>query len=122
MSEPNPEVQRASGAGPIFVRPTDRRGWFLIWGLLSALFMAIGSVGPWLKEGRVAYGGGIQYGDVWLVLAAAIVGAVVLIVWSQRRLAGVAALLAGLVGLAITLCDREHLIRVIPLLSTWFIE
>jgi len=77
--------------------------------------MAIGSVGPWLKDGGAYGGGGIQYGDVWLVLVAAIVGAVVLIVWSQRRLAGVAALLAGLVGLAVTLYDREHLRRFIPL-------
>jgi hypothetical protein len=115
MSEPSPQVQGASGARAILVRPTDRRGWFLLWGLLSALFMAIGSVGPWLEEGRAYGGGGIQYGDVWLVLVAAIVGAVVLIVWSQRRLAGVAALLAGLVGLAITPYDREHLIRLIPL-------
>jgi hypothetical protein len=115
MSEPGPGVQPASGAGAIFVRPTDRRGWFLLWGLLSALIMAFGSVGPWLRVGRYDVDG-IQRGDAWLVLVAAIAGAVVLIVWRQRRMAGFAALLAGLVGLATALYDRWHLMRLIPLL------
>jgi hypothetical protein len=82
MSEPSPEVQRASDGGTILVRPTHRRGWFLLWGLLSALFMAFGSVGPWVRAGRFDLDGGIQQGDKWLVLVAAIVGAGVLIVWS----------------------------------------
>jgi hypothetical protein len=77
--------------------------------------MAVGSVGPWVRAGSVDLGGGIQHGDVWLVLVAAIVGAVVLIVWSRRRMGGVAALLAGLVGLAVALYDRWHLVRLIPL-------
>ena len=114
MSEPSPDVQRASGARAIFVRPTDRRDWFVLWGLLSALFMAFGSFAPWLKAGNFDVGNGIQQGDVWLVLVAAIVGAVVLMFWRLRRVAGVAALLAGLVGLAITLYDRWHLARLIP--------
>jgi len=48
------------------------------------------------------------------VLVAAIAGAVLLMVWRQRRMAGVAAFLAGLLGLAITLYDRGHLIRLVP--------
>jgi hypothetical protein len=57
-----------------------------------------GSLGPWLGVRFSADEGGRQ-GHGWLVLLAAVVGAVSLVVWWQRRIAGAAALLAGLVGL-----------------------
>ena len=117
MSEQTPEAQRATGAGTILARPVDRRGWFLLWGCLSALLMAVGSMGPWLRVGRSAAVYGIRQGDIWLVLLAAVVGGALFVVLRQRRTAGVAALLAGLVGLGITLYDRWHLVRLVPLRS-----
>ena len=86
-------------------RTTDKRGRLLLWGLLSALLLALGSPGPWLSLG-VTEDGALQHG---LVLVAAVVGAVVLVVFRQRRGAGVAALLAGLVSLGITLHAAMHL-------------
>jgi hypothetical protein len=86
-------------------RPADKRGRLLSWGLLSALLLAIGSPGPWLSF-RLMKDGELQQG---LVLVAAVVGAVVLVVFRQRRSTGVAALLAGLVGLGITLHAVMHI-------------
>jgi hypothetical protein len=80
-------------------RPTDKRGRLLLWGLLSALLVALGSPSPWLSLRFIAHGE-LQQG---LVLVAAVVGAVLLVALRQRRSAGVAALLAGLLGLGITL-------------------
>jgi hypothetical protein len=80
-------------------RIADKRGRLLFWALLSALLLAISSPGPWLSF-RFMKDGELQQG---LVLLAAVVGAVLLVALRQRRSAGVAALLAGLVGLGITL-------------------
>jgi hypothetical protein len=85
----------------------DTRDRLLLWGLLSALLM-FGSLGPWLGVRFSADEGGRQ-GHGWLVLLAAVVGAVSLVVWRQRRIAGAAALLAGLVGLGTTLHAATHL-------------
>jgi hypothetical protein len=67
--------------------------------------LAISSLGPWLSL-RFMRNGELQQG---LVLVAAVVGAVVLLAFRQRRSAGVAALLAGLVGLGITLHAVIHI-------------
>jgi len=93
-------------------RPTDRRGWLQLWGLLSALLM-FGSLGPWLRAG-LGDSGGLQRGHGWLVLVAAVAGAAGLVVWRQRRVAGAAALLAGLVGLGVTLHAATHIRGLIP--------
>jgi hypothetical protein len=86
-------------------RPADKRGRLLLWALLSALLLAFGSPGPWLSLG-VAEDRAPQHA---LVLVAAVVGAVLLVALRQRRAAGGAALLAGLVGLGITLYAATHL-------------
>lgn len=94
--------------------PTDKRGWLLLWGSLSALLM-FGSLGPWLRGfGRLADHGGLQRGDGWLVLVAAVAGAVALVGWRQRRAAGFVALFAGLTGLGTTLYAATHLMGLIP--------
>jgi hypothetical protein len=105
-----PAAARTSAAETIFTRPTDRRGWFLIWGLASALLMALGSLGPWVRVGAFEDGDivGRRNGSL-LVLVAAVAAAGFLVAWRERRGAGVAALLAGLAGLAVTLHDRRHL-------------
>jgi hypothetical protein len=104
-----PEAARASAAETIFTRPADRQGWFLLWGLASALLMALGSLGPWVRVGAFADGDivGRRNGSL-LVLAASVIAAAFLVVWRERRGAGIAALLAGLAGLAVTLHDRRH--------------
>ena len=66
-------------------RPTDKRGRLLLWALLSALLLALGSPGPWLSLG-VAENRALQHA---LVLVAAVGGAVVLVVLRQQRAAGV---------------------------------
>jgi hypothetical protein len=93
--------------------PTDMRGWFLLWGLMSALLM-FGSLGPWLgvRVGVFVDDGG--QGNGWLVRIAAIVGVVLLVVWRRRRTAGLAPLLAGLMGLGITLHAATHLNGLLP--------
>jgi hypothetical protein len=112
MSERRPESETASSPRPLFAPPTDRRGWLLLWGLLSALLM-FGSLGPWLRAG-LGDDGGLQRGNGWLVLVAAVAGAAVLVAWRQRRIAGVAALLAGLVSLAVALHAATHIKGLIP--------
>ncbi len=91
-------------------RPTDKRGWLLVWGSLSTLLLVFGSLGPWLRNGLGEHDA-LQHG---LVLVAAVAGAVVLVVWRQRRTAGVAVLFAGLVGLGITLHAATHLNGLLP--------
>jgi hypothetical protein len=80
-------------------RPADKRGRLLFWGLLSALLLATCSPSPWLNF-RFIKDGELQQA---VVLVAAIVGAAALVAFRQRRSAGAAALLAGLVGMGITL-------------------
>jgi hypothetical protein len=87
------------------------RGWLVLWGLLSALLMGLSSLGPWLIAWTPSLNddGGLQRGHGWLVLVAAVVGAAVLVVLQRQRIAGLAALLAGLVGLGITLHAATHI-------------
>jgi hypothetical protein len=91
----------------MFAPSSGKRDWLLLWGLLSALLMAFGSVGPWLEVGRVTWGG-VEQGHVWLVLVVAVAGAALLIAWRRHRAAGVAALVSGVVGVGIALYDRSH--------------
>jgi hypothetical protein len=97
----------------IFAQSTDRRGWLLGWGLVSALLMAFGSVGPWVRVRAFAGGGFVETRGGLLVLVAAVIGAVFLVAWRQRRPAGIAALLMGLLGLAVALRDRRHLVNLL---------
>jgi Uncharacterised protein family UPF0547 len=97
----------------IFAQSNDTRGWLLRWGLVSALLMALGSVGPWVRVRAFAGGGFVETRGGLLVLVAAVTGAVFLVAWRQRRPAGIAALLIGLLGLAVALHDRRHLVNLL---------
>jgi hypothetical protein len=114
MGEQGTLGQLTPGASTIFARPSGKRDWLLLWGLLSALLMAFGSVGPWLQVGQV-FSGGVQQGHVWLVLVLAFTGAALLTAWRQRRTAGLAALVTGVVGAGIALYDRSHWGAFIPI-------
>lgn len=103
-------ASRTSAADAIFGRPSDRRDWFLLWGLASALLMVLGLAGPWIRIDAFADGGIIERRNGGLLLlAAALLGAAGLVVWRERRAGGIPALLGGLVGLAVGLRDRRHL-------------
>lgn len=103
-------ASRKSAADTIFGLPSDRRGWFLLWGLASALLMVLGLAGPWIRIGAFANGGIIERRNGGLLLfAAALLGAAGLVVWRERRAGGTAALLGGLAGLAVGVHDRRHL-------------
>ena len=99
--------QGTPGASTIFARPSGKRDWLLVSGLLGALLMAFGSVGPWLEVGR-AFSGGVRQGHVWLILVLAVVGAALLVAWRQRGTAGLAAFVSGVVGVGVALYDRSH--------------
>jgi hypothetical protein len=76
---------------------------------VTIALLMFGSLGPWLGVARFSADEGGRQGHGWLVLLAAVVGVVLLVVWRQRRIAGAAVLLAGLVGLGTTLHAATHL-------------
>ncbi len=73
--------------------------------------MALSSLGPWLIAWTPSLNddGGLQRGHGWVVLVAAVAGAAVLVFLRRQRIAGLAALLAGLAGLGITLHAATHI-------------
>jgi hypothetical protein len=78
----------------------DTRDRLLFWGLLSALLM-FGSLGPWLGVRFSADEGGRQ-GHGWLVLLAAVVGAVSLVVQGFAQVGwGLDFAIAGSLSLAV---------------------
>jgi len=87
---------------------TTRQG-FLAWIGGSALFMLIGAFGPWVKALGISVSGTDGSNDGWLVVGGAVVcGALVAGTWRKRE-AGIAALIAGLGGAAVTLYDRHNI-------------
>src|SRR6266566_6457553 len=86
-----------------------RRQGFLIWIGVSALFMLIGAFGPWVKAFAISVNGTDGSNDGWIVVAAAIGCGVLVAVTHKNRGAGLWAFLAGLVGSATTIYDRQHI-------------
>lgn len=100
-----PETQPASGI------TIDSR---LAWGLVSAVAMALGSVGAWATAGPFSVTGTTGSGDGWITLAIAVALGVLVAVRRLPWLALPGAMVAGGIGIgdAIRLLDAEE--------SEWF--
>jgi hypothetical protein len=83
------------------------------WGLASVVVMAIGAFGPWAKIlNLVTVNGTDESGDGWIVIGAAIVGAIALALWrAQGRNWLALAAVAAAAALATTIYDRVDLER-----------
>jgi hypothetical protein len=75
----------------------------VIWGVISTIFMVIGSFGPWISA-LIASKSGMD-GDGWFVLLLAIGAAISLLRASTNRGAGIPALTGGLLASILTLYD-----------------
>src|SRR5207245_10709136 len=91
------DVHRRSDRG-VGSNAVARRQAFLIWIGASALLMAVGAFGPWVKAFAISVSGTDGSNDGWVVLGAAVVGAGLAAVTRANRGAGAWALLAGRVG------------------------
>lgn len=85
-----------------------RRRGFLFWALASAGFMTIGSFGPWIGAFGASVAGTDGSNDGWLVVAAAVIGAVCLAATRNYRGGGLWALLGGVIASIVTIYDRSH--------------
>lgn len=83
------------------------------WAVLSAAAMVIGAFGPWVTALGVNVAGTDSSNDGWLVFAAAVVAALIVVFNSNDRAAGTWAMLGGVAGAAITIYDRSHVDRAI---------
>lgn len=74
--------------------------------------MLVGAFGPWIKIAGIlntSVSGTDGSNDGWVVVVAAVVGAGGLLAYSRgKRLAGAVPLVAGIVGLATTVYDRDN--------------
>ena len=87
---------------------TLRQG-LLAWIGASALFMAVGAFGPWLKALAFSVSGTDGSNDGWIVLAAAVGGALFAFVGRESEFGGLWAVLAGALATATTIYDRVHI-------------
>jgi Protein of unknown function (DUF2510) len=76
--------------------------------LASAGLMVIGAFGPWVKAFAVSVGGTDGSNDGWLVVAAALIAALVILARREKASAGVWAILAGVAGAGTTIYDRSN--------------
>jgi len=70
--------------------------------------MLIGSFGPWVKVLGISASGTDGHNDGWLVVGAALIGALLLFTRRTSHATGVWLLLAGLSGAAVTVYDRHQ--------------
>lgn len=88
----------------------DRQGQGVRWWLYgSAAFMVIGSIGPWATALGQSVSGIDNTNDGWLVVGAAVLGALLFRAGQNSRAGSVFALLGAAAGTAITLYDRQHI-------------
>jgi hypothetical protein len=81
----------------------------VVWVLASSLAMVLGALGPWATALGFSLDGIDGSDDGWMVIAVAVIGAGLFVRSPSARLAGVWPMLAGLVGLAVTIYDRHVL-------------
>src|SRR5690349_14762235 len=79
------------------------------WVIGSAALMVIGAFGPWVKALGIGVSGTDGSNDGWIVVIAAILGALLFYGMRANKAAGIWPLLAGLVGAATTIYDRQHI-------------
>src|SRR5262245_46611531 len=84
------------------------------WVLASAVFMAVGAFGPWVKGpfGEVLSGTD-GHSDGWGVLACAVIGVALFLLTPNAKLAGLSAMLAGIASAAVAIWDRKDLNRLL---------
>lgn len=87
----------------------DSRKLVRWWVFASAAAMVVGAFGPWVKALGESVRGTDGSNDGWFVVAAAALGALLFYVLRSRRTAAIWPLLAGAVGIAVTLYDRSDL-------------
>jgi hypothetical protein len=83
-------------------------GWL---GVVSAAGMLIGAFGPWAKALFVSVSGTDGSNDGWLVVVAGLAGGLLMLQVALResRRASLGACIAGVVGAAVTIYDRNNL-------------
>jgi len=79
----------------------------MIWALAGAALMVVGALGPWATALGVS-ASGVATGHGWIVIGAAVVGAVLLVLTRANRGAGLFPLVGGIVGAAVALDDRDN--------------
>jgi hypothetical protein len=79
------------------------------WGAASTALMVVGALGPWGKILSISVSGTDGTNDGWLVVAAAVVGFLFILGQRRSRWFGLGTLLAGALGTAVTLYDRNAL-------------
>jgi hypothetical protein len=118
--EARPRQQASAPLATVEIPTTvGKRSVFLIWGLLSALLMLIGSFGPWISTLGGSVAGTDGSNDGWLVVIAAVLGAIILLPTRRYRAAGIWPFLAGIGGAAVTIHDRSHASHFIGRQSTF---
>jgi len=86
----------------------ERRRALLIAVLASAGLMVLGSIGPWVTALATSVNGIDGTNDGWIVVAAAVFAGV-FVTWARdQRKAGILGLLPGLLGLGVTIYDRNN--------------
>lgn len=80
----------------------------MVGGLASAALMVAGVLGPWVTALGVSASGVGRAGG-WAVVAAAAVGALLLVLTRANRGAGLFPLVGGLAGVAVALRQRNHI-------------
>jgi hypothetical protein len=78
------------------------------WVLASAGVMVVGAFGPWVNALGLSAAGTDGSNDGWLVVGAAVFGALLFYVTRTYRAGGIPGLLAGIAGIAVTFYDRAQ--------------
>ena len=78
------------------------------WVLGSGVLMLIGAFGPWVTVLAISVAGTDGSNDGWLVVASAGIGGGLCYAMRRSRVAGVWALVGGIVGIAVTAYDRGN--------------
>jgi hypothetical protein len=79
------------------------------WVIGSAVLMIVGAFGPWVHALGISVAGTDGSNDGWIVIVAAAVGGLCFYKIRSERTGAVWAIIAGIVGIAVTLYDRTNM-------------